>query len=316
MSMDVVEDINTRQDIMKVAFLFPGQGSQSVGMGKDIYEEFEICSELFDDISQACDIDFKSIMFSENELLNKSEFTQPSIVLNSFMCFLALKNKIDIKPEFAIGHSLGEFAALSVSGGLNMKDTVHLVNLRGKFMSEDCAQKEVAMMVVLGLSDEIVENACKDYGVWAANYNCEGQIVVAGIKENLISLESKLKELGAKRTMMLNMSVVSHCPILQNSSEKLAKELEKYLANEFNPVISNVTAKPYTTKTEALELLKRQLISPVLYKQSIKSCESQVDCFIEFGATILKGLNRKITTKPTYSIFDLQSLEEVIKAIS
>ena len=217
-----------------------------------------------------------------------------------------------------MGHSLGEFSALCASGALDRVSAIKLVNLRGKFMEEDCAGKGAGMMVVLGLPDSKVEEICASSNLkaWAANYNCDGQVVVAGLKDDLAALEAKFKEAGAKRAMLLNMSVASHCEILKNASEKLACELEPLLADSFAPVISNVTARPYTTKGEALDLLKRQLTSPVLYKQSVAAKAGDVDCFIEFGASVLKGLNRKITDKPTYSVTDLASLDEAIKALA
>lgn len=164
-------------------------------------------------------------------------------------------------------------------------------------MQEDCAKVEAGMMVVLGLDDEKVEELCQkaqkeNKQIFAANYNCDGQIVVAGLKPDLASYESVFKEAGAKRAMLLNMSVASHCPLLENASAKLCVELEKVLKPNFKAVISNANAKIYTSKEEALELLKAQLISPVLYKQSIKACENEVDYFIEFGASVLKGLNK------------------------
>ena len=304
----------------KFAFIFAGQGSQSVGMGKDFYENFSSAKLLLNDACNDTGIDFEELLFTQNDKLDKTEFTQPAIVLNSLMSYLAFSEHIKAKPEFSLGHSLGEFTALAVSGAFSFVEAIRLVNLRGKFMQEACVGKDAGMMVVLGLSDEVVEGICKnaqDEGlqIYAANYNCDGQIVVAGVRADLAKYEAKFKEAGAKRAMLLNMSVASHCPILEPASVKLANELEGVLAANFAPVVSNVNAKIYTDKNEALVLLKEQLTHPVRYKQSIKNYENEVDCFIELGAATLKGINKKITERPTYSITDMASLEEVVKIL-
>ncbi|OUT16289.1 [acyl-carrier-protein] S-malonyltransferase [Campylobacter concisus] len=304
----------------KFAFIFAGQGSQSVGMGKDFYENFSSAKLLLNDACNDTGIDFEELLFTQNDKLDKTEFTQPAIVLNSLMSYLAFSERIKAKPEFSLGHSLGEFTALAVNGAFSFVEAIRLVNLRGKFMQEACIGKDAGMMVVLGLSDEVVEGICKnaqDEGlqIYAANYNCDGQIVVAGVRADLAKYEAKFKEAGAKRTMLLNMSVASHCPILEPASVKLANELEGVLAANFAPVVSNVNAKIYTDKNEALVLLKEQLTHPVRYKQSIKNYENEVDCFIELGAATLKGINKKITEKPTYSVTDMASLEEVVKIL-
>lgn len=304
----------------KFAFIFAGQGSQSVGMGKDFYENFSSAKLLLNDACNDTGIDFEELLFTQNDKLDKTEFTQPAIVLNSLMSYLAFSEHIKAKPEFSLGHSLGEFTALAVSGAFSFVEAIRLVNLRGKFMQEACLGKDAGMMVVLGLSDEVVEGICKeaqDEGlqIYAANYNCDGQIVVAGVRADLAKYEAKFKEAGAKRAMLLNMSVASHCPILEPASVKLANELEGVLAANFAPVVSNVNAKIYTDKNEALVLLKEQLTHPVRYKQSIKNYENEVDCFIELGAATLKGINKKITEKPTYSVTDMASLEEVVKIL-
>ena len=304
----------------KFAFIFAGQGSQSVGMGKDFYENFSSAKLLLNDACNDTGIDFEELLFTQNDKLDKTEFTQPAIVLNSLMSYLAFSEHIKAKPEFSLGHSLGEFTALAVSGAFSFVEAIRLVNLRGKFMQEACVGKDAGMMVVLGLSDEVVEGICKnaqDEGlqIYAANYNCDGQIVVAGVRADLAKYEAKFKEAGAKRAMLLNMSVASHCPILEPASVKLASELEGVLAANFAPVVSNVNAKIYTDKNEALVLLKEQLTHPVRYKQSIKNYENEVDCFIELGAATLKGINKKITEKPTYSVTDMASLEEVVKIL-
>jgi len=304
----------------KFAFIFAGQGSQSVGMGKDFYENFSSAKLLLNDACNDTGIDFEELLFTQNDKLDKTEFTQPAIVLNSLMSYLAFSEHIKAKPEFSLGHSLGEFTALAVSGAFSFVEAIRLVNLRGKFMQEACVGKDAGMMVVLGLSDEVVEGICKnaqDEGlqIYAANYNCDGQIVVAGVRADLAKYEAKFKEAGAKRAMLLNMSVASHCPILEPASVKLANELEGVLAANFAPVVSNVNAKIYTDKNEALVLLKEQLTHPVRYKQSIRNYENEVDCFIELGAATLKGINKKIIEKPTYSVTDMASLEEVVKIL-
>ena len=304
----------------KIAFIFAGQGSQSVGMGKDFYENFSSAKLLLNDACNDTGIDFEELLFTQNDKLDQTEFTQPAIVLNSLMSYLAFSERIKAKPEFSLGHSLGEFTALAVSGAFSFVEAIRLVNLRGKFMQEACIGKDAGMMVVLGLSDEVVEGICKeaqDEGlqIYAANYNCDGQIVVAGVRADLAKYEAKFKEAGAKRAMLLNMSVASHCPILEPASVKLASELEGVLAANFAPVVSNVNAKIYTDKNEALVLLKEQLTHPVRYKQSINNYENEVDCFIEIGAATLKGINKKITEKPTYSVTDMASLEEVVKIL-
>ena len=304
----------------KFAFIFAGQGSQSVGMGKDFYENFSSAKLLLNDACNDTGIDFEELLFTQNDKLDKTEFTQPAIVLNSLMSYLAFSERIKAKPEFSLGHSLGEFTALAVSGAFSFVEAIRLVNLRGKFMQEACIGKDAGMMVVLGLSDEVVEGICKNaqdesLQIYAANYNCDGQIVVAGVRADLAKYEAKFKEAGAKRAMLLNMSVASHCPILEPASVKLANELEGVLAANFAPVVSNVNAKIYTDKNEALVLLKEQLTHPVRYKQSIKNYENEVDCFIELGAATLKGINKKITEKPTYSVTDMASLEEVVKIL-
>ena len=304
----------------KFAFIFAGQGSQSVGMGKDFYENFSSAKLLLNDACNDTGIDFEELLFTQNDKLDKTEFTQPAIVLNSLMSYLAFSERIKAKPEFSLGHSLGEFTALAVSGAFSFVEAIRLVNLRGKFMQEACVGKDAGMMVVLGLSDEVVERICKNaqnegLQIYAANYNCDGQIVVAGVRADLAKYEAKFKEAGAKRAMLLNMSVASHCPILEPASVRLANELEGVLAANFAPVVSNVNAKIYTDKNEALVLLKEQLTHPVRYKQSIKNYENEVDCFIELGAATLKGINKKITERPTYSVTDMASLEEVVKIL-
>ena len=307
---------------VKCAFLFAGQGSQSLGMGKDFFENSDVAKQMVADASERTGIDFEKLLFEENDDLGQTEFTQPAILLVAAIAHRLFTDAMDVKPSLTMGHSLGEFSALVASGALDAIDAVELVNLRGKLMAEACSKQEVGMMVSLGLADEVVEKICEEQRtaglqVWAVNYNADGQIVIAGIKKDLEVLAPILKEAKAKRAMLLDMSVASHCPLLESASAPLAEKLQEMIKDEFTaPVISNVTAKPYATKEEALELLPQQLVLPVKYKHSMSNIDADVDCYIEFGnGAVLKGLNRKATKKPHFNVSDMASLEATIEAL-
>ncbi len=306
----------------KIAFLFPGQGSQATGMGKDFFEHSESARAMIAEATERTGIDFEQLLFEENDLLGQTEYTQPAILLVGAIAHKLFTDATDITPSLAMGHSLGEFGALVAVGALDPIDAVALVNLRGKLMAEACAIQPVGMLVSLGLGDEAVEKICeaeREAGkqVWAVNYNAEGQIVIAGIKSDLEPLVDILKEAGARRAMLLDMSVASHCPLLESAAAPLAEKLTEMLKDDFiAPVISNVTAKPYSSKAEALELLPQQLVKPVRYKHSIANIDEEVDAYIEFGhGNVLKGLNRKATKKPHFNVSDMASLEATIEAI-
>lgn len=302
----------------KIAFIFPGQGSQTIGMGKDFFENSDIAKDMISKASTRLGIDFEKLLFEENENIGKTQFTQPAILLVSSIANAIFKEKCNVAPVFVLGHSLGEFSALVAAGAIDYLDAIELVHKRGLFMTEACSDGGAGMMALVGIDDATVERVCteqRELGkkVWPANYNMDGQLVLAGIKADLESLVETFKTAGAKRAIVLDMSVASHCELLKSAVESLNPYLERFLKDEFLPVISNVTTQAYSTKDEAIKLLSAQLTSPVKYKQSIKACEDKVDLFIEFGnGIVLKGLNKKITDKPTLNVSDMKTLESVI----
>jgi len=313
--------------MIKSAFLFPGQGSQAVGMGKSFVENSKTAAQMVEAASDALKIDMANLLFEPNDMLEQTKYTQPAILLVSMIAYHLFRQKIanseiDGNPAFTLGHSLGEFSALAVVGAIDWLETVKLVHLRGDLMQKACDGIDAGMMVVLGLADNDVEDICanaRERGkkVWPANYNADGQIVIAGIKEDLQALESTLKDAKARRVMLLNMSVASHCPLLESAVNPLTESLDNLLNDNFSsPVISNVTAKAYNTKSEAMNLLGKQLVSPVLYKQSIQGNDDLVDRYIEFGhGGVLKGLNRRTTKKPTLVVSDYDSLNSTIETL-
>ncbi len=308
----------------KIAMIFAGQGSQAVGMGKDFYENSEVAREMFAKAGERIGVDFKEIIFEENEQLGQTAYTQPAILLVQMIAYKLFSDVCpNVKAELFLGHSLGEFSALCASGAIDYIDAVELVHNRGKLMQEACDDINAGMMVLVGLEDASVEKVCADAQaegkkVWPANYNQDGQLVVAGMKSDLQSLEQTFKDAGAKRALLLDMSVASHCELLAPAQAPLAELMEKMVSDNFSaPIVSNVTTEKYATKAEAVALLKEQLVKPVKYKQSILAVAPELDMAIEFGNGItLKGLNRRIAKElKTLNISDIASLEKVKEEI-
>lgn len=317
------QKLKDKGKIMKYAFIFPGQGSQSTKMGEDFYKNFSIAKELVECASDTLGLDFKHLLFEENDKLNMTEYTQPSIFLVSYIAHCILQNELPLSATIAMGHSLGEISAVAVAGGASFENALKLTHERGGLMARACEGKDAGMMVVVGLDDHTLEEFCLkaregEKSVWCANYNGDGQVVLAGKKADLSALESEIKALGAKRALLLPMSVASHCPMLQSACDDFENLLESVLESQFLlPVLSNATLQSYTQKDEAKKLLTQQLIMPVLYKQSIQKISAEIDAFIEFGnGAVLKGLNKRLSAKPTYNVSDVATLKETIQMIS
>ncbi len=304
--------------------IFPGQGSQSIGMGKSFYDSSATAKAMIDAASQRTGIDFKALLFETNDQIDETAYTQPAILLISLVAYKLFQEKLPMDATLFLGHSLGEFSAVSAAGALDYLDAVALVHKRGALMQKACSEIEAGMMVIVGMDDIQVEAICQKAQnegkkVWPANYNQDGQLVVAGLKNDLQALESIFKEAGAKRAMLLNMSVASHCPLLASAQDELKDVMSSMLKETFTaPIISNVSAAPYRTKDEAITLLSEQLVKPVRYKQSIAAVADDLDAAIEFGnGKVLSGLNRRIAKElTTYNIFDMESLESVVEALS
>lgn len=308
----------------KIAMIFPGQGSQTINMGKSFYENSPIAREMFEKAGERIGVDFTKLLFEENDMLDKTEYTQPAILLISMIAYRLFQDERPTQAAMFLGHSLGEFSALCASGAIDYVDAVELVHKRGLLMAQACENINAGMMAILGLDDAIVEELCAKANsegkqVWPANYNQAGQLVVAGIKEDLQSMESVFKEAGAKRALLLNMSIASHCPLLESAMERLGEVMETMVNDTFvAPIISNATTQPYATKAEAIERLKVQLIQPVKYKQSIEAIAGEIELMIEFGnGAVLKGLNkRNAPDVETLGISDMDSLAKVCETLA
>lgn len=301
--------------------IFPGQGSQKRGMGKDFFDNTTIAKEMIANASDRLKINFESLLFEENEKLDQTEYAQPAILLVSMMAYTLLHQSSILHVKGFLGHSLGEFSALCATGAIDYCDAIALVHERGLLMKRACEGKNAGMMALLGLEDGVVEeitcNARNEgKAVWAANYNGDGQVVIAGNRDDLSLLEGVFKEAGAKKSVLLPMSVASHCPLLESAKAPLSALLDQWVIDRFlAPIISNVTAKPYQSAKDAKALLVEQLSAPVKYKHSILHVSESADFFIEYGGSVLKGLNKRISDKPTYSITDMKSLEEVLNLL-
>ena len=303
----------------KIAFLYPGQGAQTIGMGKDFYEQSALAKRAFDESAKILDLDIASICFEENELLNRTDYTQAALVTTC----LAMTREImshGLKPDMAAGLSLGEYCAITVAGGMSFEDAVKTIWKRGNLMHNAVPDGSGGMAAVLGLSGEKVKEVTDAFdGVTVANYNCPGQIVVTGKKDAIEAATPALKEAGAKRVMPLNVSGPFHSPFLKEAGDQLYETLEKVAWTPLQiPYVTNVNAQKVTDIAETKELLRQQVSSSVMWEQSIRTMiEDGVDIFVEIGpGKTLSGFMRKISRDvKMFKINNTAEMHTVIEAI-
>lgn len=300
----------------RTAFVFPGQGSQYTGMGKDFYEAFAVCREVFDIASEASGLDIAKLCFEENEQLNQTEYTQICMLTVEAAVLKAVQQE-GIVSSVNAGLSLGEYAALIASEVMDVKDACKVVRKRGILMQE-AVPVGGAMAAVLGMDASAIEEICRQTEgiVSVANYNCPGQIVITGEETAVDAACEKLKAAGAKRTIRLNVSGPFHSPMLSGAGEKLKEVLKDVSLKEFTvPYITNVTAEPVTSTEGIKELLCRQVSSGVRWQQSVeRMIKDGADTFLELGpGRTLSGFMRKISRD--VKVLNIENLADYEKAV-
>ena len=281
----------------KTAFLFPGQGVQKCGMGKDFYENSSQAAKLFEKASEALGLDMKALCFEENARLDQTEYTQAALVTT----YLAMCRELEsrgVKPDITAGLSLGEYAAIAVAGAMSDLDAIRLVRKRGMLMQNTVPAGEGAMCAILALDEKKIEEVLNEIpDVTIANYNCPGQIVITGKTAAVEMAAARLKEAGARRTLMLNVSGPFHSPMLEPAGAALRQELEQVTFQKLQlPYVTNVNACEITDASEIPGLLVRQMYSPVRWMQSMEyMLKYGVDTFVEIGpGKTLEGFLKKI----------------------
>lgn len=300
----------------KIAFIYPGQGAQKAGMGKDFYENSEHAKAVYDKASELLQIDMKALCFEENEKLDLTEYTQAALVTTCLAMTKVVEER-GLKPDVTAGLSLGEYCAISVAGGMKEEDAISLVRKRGILMQNTVPAGEGAMAAILGMDASVIEEGIKDLeGVTVANYNCPGQIVITGETKAVEKAAEILKEAGAKRAVLLNVSGPFHSPMLKQAGEELAKEMEKVEMEPLQiPYVTNVTAEYVTDIRETKKLLAEQVAASVRWQESVERMIAEgVDTFVEIGpGKTLAGFLRKIDR--SVKVYNIGTWEDVDKVV-
>lgn len=301
----------------KIAFMFPGQGAQKAGMGKDFYEQSETAAKVIDKATELLGIDMKALCFEENDKLDQTEYTQAALVTVCMAMEHVLRER-GLKADVTAGLSLGEYCAIASAGGMSTEDAITTVRKRGILMQNAVPGGRGSMAAVLGMTGEAIEKVTEGInGVSIANYNCPGQIVITGLKESVEQASEALKEAGAKRVLPLNVSGPFHSPMLEEAGRELRQTLVNVKLSPLAiPYVTNVTAEYVTDISETKALLEKQVASSVRWQQSVENMIADgVDTFVEIGpGKTLAGFMRKINRD--VKVYNVGTWEDVDKVVN
>lgn len=308
---------------MKAAFIFPGQGAQSAGMGRELYEQYAGVRQAFEEASDATGRDVHAMCMDEGgTMLGLTSFVQPAMVTLEAAIASLLSGHFGIRPDAAAGLSLGEYAALACAGALSFSEAVRLVDFRGRLMEECAARHPGAMAAVLGLGRAEVEEACRracmgDECVYPCNYNCPGQIVISGTKAAVDEASKQAQELGARRVLPINVSGAFHTPLMSTAADAYKPALAKAsFASPALPVYSNVTGRPHGS--DIRELMAQQITSPVLWEDTLRAMAAAgIDTFIEVGPgkTLTGFVKKTLEGVAMLNVEDIASLDKTLEQL-
>lgn len=308
---------------MSYGFIFPGQGSQSVGMMSDLAANFPQVKTLYEEASHVLGYDLWEIVQNgPEEKLNQTEVTQPALLAAGYATYKVLSEEVEVTPAYMAGHSLGEYTALVAAGSINFAQGIELVAERGRLMQLAVDPGDGAMAAVIGLEDDVVAKLCAEVEgiVEPANFNSPGQVVIAGYKDAVEQVIPLLQEAGAKKVVMLSVSVPSHCSLMKPAADNLAKYMESFQFQAPQvPVLHNADVQTHQTDAEIKQALVEQLYRPVQWVKTVqKMAEEGVEALYELGpGKVLMGLNRRIDRRvKTTPVYDPASLQKAIESLS